>query len=110
MNKNVTVAPAPAAAPPIVNVITPNNMFVLFHPAPAPNPAVPAVPGPAVKPSSSALIPSHLQPGIKQNIITFCQEHDLSDAILTKLTANVYTGTQAFYYIKKSDLTDMGFL
>ncbi|KAG6907807.1 hypothetical protein DXG01_007289 [Tephrocybe rancida] len=55
MNMNVMVTPA-LAAPPVINIVMPNNMFALFHPAPAPDPAVP---GPTINPSS-ALIPSHL--------------------------------------------------
>jgi hypothetical protein len=60
-------------------------------------------------PSSQSLIPPHLQPGIKQDITTFCQAHGLSKQVLEKFRAHAYTGMQAFRYIDVQELKELGF-
>ncbi|KAG6894151.1 hypothetical protein C0992_007313 [Termitomyces sp. T32_za158] len=87
---------------PVVNVVMPNDMFGFLRPA------APSVPMQPIQ--STTLLPSHLVPGPKLDISTFCHSYDLSDNILKKLKNHAYTGTQAFRHIDVSELKDMGFL
>lgn len=100
----IPAAPPVAATAPVINVVMPNDLFGIlrppFAPAAGPQPPVPA---------SQPLIPTHLQPGIKQDIGTFCFIHGLSLDVLEKFRANAYTGTQAFRYIDVQELKDLGF-
>ena len=99
-------------AAPVINVVMPNDMFGILRPAfaptPDPQPPIPVL-HQSLMPSSQSLIPPHLQPGIKQDIATFCQAHGLSEQVLEKFRAHAYTGTQAFRYIDVQELKELGF-
>ena len=103
---NAMANKGPAAPVINCNVVMPNDMFGFLRPAPAP-PLVPTFQPPA--PGPQALIPPDLQPGIKQDIATFCRTHGLSEEVLEKFRAHAYTGTQAFRYISVQELKDLGF-
>jgi hypothetical protein len=103
----------PGSAAPVINVVMPNDMFGFLRPGPAP-PPLPALQPPmsALQPLAlglQALIPPDLQPGVKQDIGTFCRTHGLSEEILEKFRMHAYTGTQAFRYINIQELKDLGF-
>ncbi|TFK35642.1 hypothetical protein BDQ12DRAFT_611582, partial [Crucibulum laeve] len=95
---------------PVINVVLPNDIFGLYCPtAPAPLPAQLAPIHQQQHVASSGLIPTHLHPGVKMDMTTFCATYHLSNAILSWFKENAFTGTQAFQYIDNSEIKEMGF-